>query len=231
MIGILMPEIIIYNTLNSIIKLLREDLKDNNLDDTKTLLYKLLGIDENGETIKMNLYVFFEQAKKIFSKEDNLSVNFGYNQKASQNVTLHIILPSEEGRMSIGADEGYITEDILDNNENKIGTQNYFTQVYDTTYQIMISGNNSSEINVVYNVLKSMLLILTPHLELMGLRLPKLSGNDIVMQDDLAPIPFFHKVINFSFTYECNVPQLITNEIAKKFYFMMRLVDYNDNVN
>ena len=36
-----MPEIIIYNTLNSIIKLLREDLKDNNLDDTKTLLYKL----------------------------------------------------------------------------------------------------------------------------------------------------------------------------------------------
>lgn len=67
--------------------------------------------------------------------------------------------------------------------------------------------------------------MLTPHLELMGLRIPSLSGNDIVMQDDLSPVPFFHKVINLSFTYEHNVPQLVRNEIAKKFYIIMNMID------
>jgi len=227
--GILLPEIVIYNTLDSIVKLLRNDLVENISNDKATILYKILGVDEEGNSIKMNLYEYFKQAKKMVSKPDNLSINFGYNQKVAQSISMHILLPSEQGKSSIGQDEGYIEKDILDSNGIKIGTENYFTQTYDCTYQIMITSNNSSEVNIVYNIIKSMILMLTEHLEIMGIRLPSLSGNDIIMQDNLIPVPLFHKVINLSFTYEHNVPQLVKNEVAKKFYFIIKAIDYNDD--
>lgn len=227
--GILLPEIVIYNTLETIVKLLREDLQEHVSDDKETILYKLLGVDEEGKPIKMNLYNYFKQAKKMILTPDSLSVNFGYNQQVAKIISMHILLPSEQGSSTIGEDEGYIEDDIVDDNGVKTETQQYFTQMYDCTYQIMITSNNSSEVNVVYNILKSMLLMLVPHLELMGIRIPSLSGNDIMMQDDLSPVPIFHKVINISFKYEHNVPQLVKQEVAKKFYITMRAIENNDD--
>lgn len=226
--GILFPEIVIYNTLNSIVKLLRDDFKKKHKDED-TLLYKILGVDEEGKPIKMNLYNYFKQAKKIILMPQNMTVNFGYNQEVAKLISMHILLPSENAEAAIGEDEGYMSEDVLDENGKKIGTQQMFTQMYDSTYQIMITSTNSSEVNVVYNILKSMLLMLVPHLELMGLRVPKLSGNDIVMTDEYVPVPIFHKVLNLSFKYEHTVPQLIQQEVARNFYFQMRLVDYFDD--
>lgn len=218
MIGILLPEVVIYNTLKSIVKLIRDDLIMN--DDVDTILYSILGIDESGREIKMNNYNFFKQAKKIFEREDNLSINFGYNQKVAIQNSLHILLPGEEGKTTIGSDEGYVEEEVFKNSE-KIGTVNYLTQTYNCVYQIMITSNNSSEVNLIYNVLKSILLMLFPQLEVMGIRNLSLSGKDVFVQDDLTPIPIFHKVINLSFFYEHNVPELTINKIAKNFIFNM----------
>ena len=222
--GILLPELVIHRTLVTIVKMLRDDLEENKGDETQSLLYKILGVDEQGQALKLNLYDVFKQAKKIVQTKQNLSVNFGYNQEVANIISMHILLPSEQGSMTIGADEGYLEDDILDDNGNKIGVQQYYTQTYESTYQIMITSNNSAEVNVVYNILKSMLLMLVPHLELMGLRLPTLSGNDIVMQDDLTPVPIFHRVLNVSFTYEHNVPKLIKDNIAKSFIYQYRLL-------
>lgn len=227
--GILLPELVIHRTLVTIVKMLRDDLEENKGDETQSLLYKILGVDEQGQALKLNLYDVFKQAKKIVQTKQNLSVNFGYNQEVANIISMHILLPSEQGSMTIGADEGYLEDDILDDNGNKIGVQQYYTQTYESTYQIMITSNNSAEVDVVYNILKSMLLMLVPHLELMGLRLPTLSGNDIVMQDDLVPVPIFHKVLNLSFKYEHNVPKLTQERIAKRFYVTMRMIDFDND--
>ena len=225
--GILLPEFVIHKTLVAIVKMLRSDLAEHAADDTQSLLYKILGTDEQGQPLQLNLYNVFKQAKKIIQTETNLSVNFGYNQEVAQIISLHILLPSEQGKMAIGADEGYLSDDIVEDGE-KTRVQNYYTQMYDATYQIMITSNNSAEVNVVYNILKSMLLMLVPQLELMGLRLPTLSGNDVVMQDDLVPVPLFHKVINLSFTYEHNVPQMVQQLVAKNFYYQWRMIEPNE---
>lgn len=227
--GILLPEFVIQRTLVTIVKMLRDDLEENRGDETQSLLYKILGLDEQGQALKLNLYDVFKQAKKIVQTKQNLSVNFGYNQEVANIISMHILLPSEQGSMTIGADEGYLEDDIFDDDGNKIGVQQYYTQTYESTYQIMITSNNSAEVNVVYNILKSMLLMLVPHLELMGLRLPTLSGNDIVMQDDLVPVPIFHKVLNLSFKYEHNVPKLTQERIAKQFYVTMRMIDFDQD--
>ena len=225
--GILLPEFVIHKTLVAIVEMLRADLAEHAADDTQSLLYKILGTDEQGKPLQLNLYNVFKQAKKIIQTENNLSVNFGYNQEVAQIISLHILLPSEQGKMAIGADEGYLSDDIVEDGE-KTRVQNYYTQMYDATYQIMITSNNSAEVNVVYNILKSMLLMLVPQLELMGLRLPTLSGNDVVMQDDLVPVPLFHKVINLSFTYEHNVPQMVQQFVAKNFYYQWRMIEPNE---
>ena len=225
--GILLPEFVIHKMLVAIVEMLRADLAEHAADDTQSLLYKILGTHEQGQPLQLNLYNVFKQAKKIIQTKNNLSVNFGYNQEVAQIISLHILLPSEQGKMAIGADEGYLSDDIVEDGE-KTRVQNYYTQMYDATYQIMITSNNSAEVNVVYNILKSMLLMLVPQLELMGLRLPTLSGNDVVMQDDLVPVPLFHKVINLSFTYEHNVPQMVQQLVAKNFYYQWRMIEPNE---
>ena len=227
--GILLPEFVIQRTLVTIVKMLRDDLEENKGDETQSLLYKILGLDEQGQALKLNLYDVFKQAKKIVQTKQNLSVNFGYNQEVANIISMHILLPSEQGSMTIGADEGYLEDDVFDDDGNKIGVQQYYTQTYESTYQIMITSNNSAEVNVVYNILKSMLLMLVPHLELMGLRLPTLSGNDIVMQDDLVPVPIFHKVLNLSFKYEHNVLKLTQERMAEQFYVTMRMIDFDQD--
>ena len=217
--GTLFPDIILCRTLESIVKLLRENLIANSKSDEETILYKIIGVDEEEKPLKWNFVNFYKQAKKIILDENNLSVNFGYNLETSTPICMHIILPSEQGKMCIGADEGYLSERDKEGNY-----QLYHTEMYDTTYQIMITSTNSTEVTIVYHIIKSMLLMLVDQIDLMGLRNPTLSGNDIVMQDDLTPVPIFHRVLNVSFTYEHNVPKLIKDNIAKSFIYQYRLL-------
>ena len=207
--SIIIPENIIYNALESIIKYVRRDLEKNADDSKNSMLYNLLGENIDGNPLSMNRWNFFNQAKRIFLDKNNLSVNFGYNFEVAKIISLHIILPSEQADSSaIGQDEGYGGEDEEDFNQ-------YFTQNFTSNYQIMITSNNSSEVMTVYHVLKSLLLMIVPHLEIMGLRLNKFSGNDIMFRDEMMPNGIFHKVLNMNFNYELKVPQLWRQEIIK----------------
>lgn len=216
-----MPEVIIYNALESIVKCVRKDLTENKDNEKASILYRLLGENIDGKPIMMNRWDFFKQAKKIFTNKNNLSVNFGYNFDVANIIALHIVLPSEQAAESaIGQDEGYNT--IVDDEEM---ITEFFSQNFQSNYQVMITSNNSSEILTVYHVLKSMLLIIIPHLEIMGLRLCKLSGNDIMFKDDLMPNGMFHKVLNISFNYELKVPQMLRKDIIKGIVFDGHLLE------
>lgn len=213
MIGLLMPEVVLYNILNNTVKLLRDDLAENIEANTEanSILYRILGVDECGEALKINFYNFYKQAKKVLSVKDNLKVHYGYSLDTATSVDICILLPSENGKVGIGADEGYL-ETVEEN-----GVQQYNTQVFESNYQLMITSNNANEVLVVYTLLKSVLLMLIDQLELYGFRNPKFSGQDVVMQEDLAPVPLFHKVLNIEFMYEHNVPQMLQAEFMKKF--------------
>lgn len=218
--SVIMPEVIIYNALESIVRYIRTDLSANEKDED-TMLYKLLGENIDGKPMRMNRWNFFKQAKKIFTDKQNLSVNFGYNFEVAKIVALHIILPSEEAAESaIGQDEGYGDEWTVDEK-----LQQFFTQNFRSNYQIMITSNNSSEVLTVYHILKAMLLMIFPHLEIMGLRLNKLSGSDVMFRDEMMPNGIFHKVINLSFNYELKVPQMLTRDIIKGIVVEGHLLD------
>lgn len=224
MIGMLLPEIVIYDILTNIVKLLRKDVSDHSSDEANSILYKLFAEDESGKELKLNTYKVYAQAKAIINNKGNLSVNYGYNQKVANMLSLHILLPSENATMTIGADEGYLKDDVIEGGE-LVGRQMYYTQTFKSTYQILITSNNSAEVMVIYNILKCMLLMLVDELEFKGLRIPEFSGNDIMMQDDVIPVPIFHKVINISFQYEHNVPKLFVDDIARKLHFIAQPIN------
>lgn len=215
--SIILPEVIISNTLNGIVKIIRDDLVNNSSDDTETILYKILGKTEDNIDFKIDGYNFFKQAKKIFQNPQNLTVNFGYNLEVAKIISLHILMPSEQPyAQSIGVDESQYTETDDVNEIPKIKCAQFF----DSSYQIMITSDNSIEVIVVYNILKSMLLICTPVLDIIGLKLLKISGGDIIFQDNFIPASIFHKVLNMSFIYELYVENFLEiGGIVNKIFF------------
>ena len=222
--SVIIPENILYNALESVIKYVRRDLEEYGKDEKKSMLYRLLGENIDGKPLSMNRWNFFKQAKKIFLDKNNLSVNFGYNFEVAKIISLHIILPSEQAAESaIGQDEGYGEDDEEDL------TESYFTQNFTSNYQVMLTSNNNSEVMTVYHILKSLLLMIVPHLEIMGLRLNKFSGNDIMFRDEMMPNGIFHKVLNISFNYELKVPQLWKREIIKGIVIDGNLLDESDS--
>jgi hypothetical protein len=214
--AIIIPEVVIYNTLNSLITFLREDIRINDAQNTKeeSILWHILGQNEDGNKLTLNVYNFYDQAKKMLTTHGNLRINYGYSAETAKNLSLHIMLPAETNAGSgLGEDEGYM-EDISDNIPYR------FTQNFEANYQIMITSDNSSECMVMYHLLKTMILAVVPHWELQGLRIPRISGGDIVMEQDLTPFMIFHKIINLTFMYEHTVPQLILKKIANSINFV-----------
>lgn len=235
MTGILIPEMVIYQTLENITKYIRDDLSkvqpdgEGKYDYSNTFLFRLLGLDDDNNPMKMNRYNYFIQAKKIFDNMKNLSVNIGYNFEVAKIISFHIILPSEQpASVAIGEDEGYFTEQ----DETTGKTQLKFCQMFSSNYQIMITSDNSSEVNLVYHIYKSLFIALVPHFSLKGLLNPKFSGNDIVFQDDTMPMGIFHKVLNIHFDYELIVPQLLLADMIRNISFTptMPIDDENANV-
>lgn len=224
--AILLPEVVIYNALDSIVKMLRKDIKDNEADETESILYRILGVDCDGVPIIMNRVNFYKQAKALIMKVDNLKIYIGYNLEASKMICMHILLPSEQGKTEIGNGEGY-QEDLEYNAEEElISTQQYVNQTFDSNYQIMITSDNSQEVMLWYHVLKSLFLLILDHLELKGLRNMRLSGGDIMFQDDIVPVTINHKVLNLSFTYDHTVAKMLKEKVAKNFYTIFRMIDY-----
>lgn len=221
--AIIIPEYIIHNTLKLIVDFLRKDLADNAADETKSTLYQLLGKDDLGQVIKRDKYIFFNQAKAMFQKKESLQIYYGFNLEVSSELAFHIVLPSESGLpMAIGGDEGYAQGDNADGENLK------YVQMFESTYQIMITSSNQSEAMIIYHIMKAMLLMVFPHIELCGLRLPKFSGSDLFINQEYVPAHLFSKVINLSFNYELIVGQKLITETIKKLKFIPdEIMGYN----
>lgn len=213
--SIIVPEVKIYNTLLGIVNALRTNVKGTPAGE-EDILYKLLGVNEDGKPIKINRFNYYQQAKAIILNPEKLKVNFGYNLEVAKDCALHIIMPSESGEGDgIGVNQNYVNDET-------------YTQMYNTTYQIIISSDNSSEVNLVYTILKCMLQMYTQHLSVQGLLLPKISGQDIMFQDNLIPPTLYHKALNLSFRYDLNVPNELATYIIGNIYFCIRAVESLD---
>lgn len=215
----IIPEIIIYHNINSILELIKNDYNTAN-DKTKTIISRMFTIDDYGMELKYNRFNYKEQAIKLFvtnqrvNSSRRIEVSMGYNVQRSGLPTIHITLPDEQAdSVGIGMGEGYQDSKINEDDNSVISN---FTAVYRCNYNCIITSDNSSEAVLIYHTLKNLLFSVFPAFELRGLRDIKFSGQDLNFQNDMIPAEVFHRNLGISFFYETTVDSIQINEMAGK---------------
>ncbi len=222
--ALILPEVIIYKTLVTIFKIVKDDFNANLATPEQSMLYHMFGKDVMGEDLAFEEFKFYDQAKETFIRKSP-QVNIGYNLEVASMGSVHILLPAESSQpVTLGADEDgneYIYNMAADATDYKP----IFNQKYESTYNMLISSENSFEVILIYNLLKASLLALNSHLELSGLTLPKPSGQDLSMQSDLVPTHIFHRSLMLNFIYEIGVPSFFYKKLVKSFTVIGEMID------
>lgn len=205
---ILIPEILIHTSLKNLIEFIREDYNTNISDPTKSLLYKLF------DTNKLERYLMAEQAVSLLiTKTDNprhLDINLFFNAKRAHIPTIHITLPSEsEKNNAINVSEGF--RDTIYNTDDTYNTT--FNRRFVSKTNIIITSDNSNEVVLLFHLVKNLLISLNAHFNMLGLELPKLSGGDIQINQELVPINFFTRAIGLEYEYDVEAQNLFKSEI------------------
>jgi hypothetical protein len=212
---IIIPEITLFKILETIIKFIEIDF-NNTTDENKTMLFKIFGDNQVGK------FNFYEQAKDIFLRDNahprQIAVRMMFDAQRANLPTIHISLPSESpGADGIGVDEGYQENDV--DTENRTVNKTY-TRMFDTQYNCIISSDNSTEVLLIYHLLKSMLIGIFDTMEFSGLRNPKLSGQDLQINSDIVPPHIFTRGVGISCSYE----QTVSNVQQEKFIETFKLI-------
>lgn len=212
----LVPEIILYNTLNDFINLVKTDWNDNT-DKTKTLLYSLFFSDDNCAPLQFETYNWYTQAQAIFlATEDDvneLQVSIGYNMERLAMPTIHILMPSDSKGVidSIGKDEhrtyNELTQTLTIKKE----------QSFRSVYHLLITSDNNSEVIMIYYFIRAIFLLFHENFDLLGLADMQFTGQDINMMQELTPPHIFQRNISIQIDYvsevKLNVPKAIVEKI------------------
>lgn len=207
------PEILLYNVIDTILKTIRKDLLDN-VEEKNTIFYKLF-YGTKFENLNLD---FYSNAKDIFSRDKShprfLDLRMFFNADRANIPTIHLNLPSESDiGGGVGVDAGYngtnydpISQTISQNH----------TRTFNTIYNIIITSDNSDEVLIIYHALRAFMVSLLDIIDLNGLRNPKLGGADLQINPELIPPHIFIRAISLNCFYELTIPSLIKEQIINK---------------
>ena len=215
----IVPEIIIYHNINSVLELIKKDYLDAT-DKTKTIISRLFTTDDYGMTLRYNRFDYKEQAIKLFvtnqgvNSSRRIEVSMGYNLQRAGLPSIHLTLPDEQAdSVGLGMGEGYQDSKINETDGTVISN---YTAVYRCNYNCIITSDNSSEAVLIYHTLKNLLFGVFPAFELRGLRDIKFSGQDLNFQNDMIPAEIFHRNLSISFFYESTVDSIQMYDMVNK---------------
>lgn len=213
----LIPEIIIFDTIKILLDEVTEDFRTSS--EVDSIIYRMFKYDDFKRELKYNDFRYYEQAKSLLLRDVEQARRFevfqGYNLERAASPCMHILLPSESpSPKGIGQDLGYV--EFARQQTGDRGYYQVFTDSMQCSYNLMLTSDNSSEVILIYNFLKAGLNIMTSHMELSGLRNIRLSGQDVTMQDDLVPPHIFHRNLMLSFFYESSFEAFNSEKFLKK---------------
>lgn len=213
---ILIPEFSILRILENSIKFIREDLKKQIDEYNNEELSWLWYLTQNVGIQRLEI---FKQAKKLFLIDDpedpkRLNITLGYPQELKGATAICIVHAGEQlaqNALSVDQSPYEFPEFVYDSNEientETNAWRNTYGRRYASTYQILITGDNTNEVIVIYNILKSMFITFMgqSQLSLAGFENAQVFGNDLQLRGDMSK-NMFAKALNFKFEYEFRVP-------------------------
>jgi hypothetical protein len=206
----IIPEVTIYNLLKAILAAVRIDHLANG---NASLLSRLLDVDDNNVKIQIETYEYLKQGINVFTadvdKSRRLTLNIGYNLEVGRAPAIHILMPNESD-----ADVSGMTHESDEWDEDEqITSFDSITHVKTTSlsngsmasYALMITSDNSTEVVLIYQVLKALVTLYRDEFSVLGFNNLKMTGSDIVMQSELVPPNIFHRNLSLSFSYQSNL--------------------------
>jgi hypothetical protein len=194
---IFIPEQKLKSIIDYVLKVVNDDY-NTQTDKQKSILYKLFG------TQVLKDYNYYNNAVALFVRgvdsARKVECHLFFNRDRAAIPTVHIGLPSENpGSMDgVGFDAG-VNISEYDVNGDKFKTS---TRSFHAKYNIVCTSNNTFETLLIYNLLKSILIGNIHLFELNGLRNPKFSGGDIMLDDRLMPSEIYARAFFVDVDYE-----------------------------
>lgn len=209
MASLIIPELILLDAYKKALKYIRNNYNAATTPE-ESYLYKLLGTNE------IERYNFFTQSKAVFITTENdprhIAVNLFFNAKRAGIPTIHITNPSENPiHDSLNLSSG--VHDPIFNEDDQV-YEDVFNRRFKARYNIVFTSDNTTEIILMYQVMKSMSISITEHLSLAGLENIKISGNEINIKSDIVPINVFIKAIAIEFEYNTMALKLSTTDFT-----------------
>lgn len=203
---LVIPEVILLNAFNNWLRFVRNDYKANLANLNKSYLGQILG-----STNALERYTFLEQCRSVFITNENtsprnLEFNIFFNAKRLGSPTIHITNSSDNSihqSLSIGHE---INPDIFDD-KSGVYTK-VFNRRFQCKYNLVITSENVNEVLLIYTVLRSATISLIEHLQLSGLEMVVVSGQEIRLDSSIVPTNVFSKAIGISFEMDVMAPQL-----------------------
>lgn len=212
---ITIPEIIIRDTVEKIVRLVAIDY-DSRTNEEDTILYHLLA----NQALKR--YTLFDQSKTVFLKKEDdpryIEVNVQLNRQRLGPPTIHIMLPSEEEvDMTLGIGEGEL--DYIFDEDDDTKYKRTFNKRFKANYNIVITSDNVNEVILIYNILRAGLMATNEHFQTYGLFNFRLSGRDLMIDPGLVPPHIVMRSIGVSFEYSVGSMEYKINDYLKDFSF------------
>lgn len=212
----LVPELTIEKILKTALNFIRTDYNNQVSQYNDEKLSYLYYLTENVGVERM---VVFNEAKKIFLIDDpydpkRININLGWPQTIKSALNVTITQAGEQyAQNAISVDESpdIMEEFVYDANDSNNDETNAWRRTYgrrySATYRIIVTGDNTNEVLMLYKIFKSLFISFdgTGHLNYMGFENVKITGQDIEIKSDIIKNRWA-KALNLSFEYEYRVP-------------------------
>ncbi len=222
--SLIIPENALFETIRLILNILQKDIRDAPLG--RQILTRLFGNDlDSGQAVQFSTYNYYQQAKALFERTAEhpavIGLSQGFNLERAASPHIHILLPGEDMMPSMGLGQGY-QPDILEETD-EIREVYHFT--VKANYNVMITSPSASEVILIYHVIRAMLYSLSVHLDALGVRDMKFSGQDLTMGPSSLPENLFYRNLIISVMYEVEIPALTADNLPTSIDFSYVQID------
>ena len=221
----MIPDIKIHNIIKSCLVAIRSDYEINKATPSNTILWYLLNSSVMEDTGKYN---WFTQGVEIFiNRNENhtklLDTRLFFDRERALIPTIHVMLSGEtKGKDGIGVDIGFHQEVVVGDTVREV-----FNRQFDINANIVITSDTTFETLIIYHVIKSMLICLMTHIQLLGFINPMIGGKDLALSQEVVPNGVYARVLNFSAGYELSVPESQFRQIINTVWVQMKKIDDN----
>lgn len=210
--SLILPEIGLLRTIEGLLKWIKYEYEDrfNEGAEEKSYLFRLFG------DVKYNGFDYYEQAKKIFIKNEfdqrKVGVRIFFDQSRAHMPTIHIVMPGESNEAS---GLGY-----NDNGE-------FLERQYSSRYALVLTSDNYAEVLILYYAIRSLIMSGFMMLEEFGIRNISIGGGDLQLQPDMVPTNIFYRTVFIDMFYDERIPNMEydPDDMIRSIYINGRLIE------